>query len=141
MLGNLKGISKKYFDHLFLGQKPQPACLAEMSMLRKSLLEDFQITPEVVHNCQAEITKFCGQIDEQGGTIGCLMENANKHQRQRQGFRKGRKGVDEIPEFSSQCSAAVSRIKPNVIMVLSCIAFKMPLFCYRFCPLLDASLH
>jgi len=110
-------------------------------MLRKSLLEDFQITPEVVHNCQAEITKFCGQIDEQGGTIGCLMENANKHQRQRQGFRKGRKGVDEIPEFSSQCSAAVSRIKPNVIMVLSCIAFKMPLFCYRFCPLLDASLH
>ncbi|WAR12979.1 GSLG1-like protein [Mya arenaria] len=91
------------------GHRPAAECLTEMTMLRKTLLEDYQITPEIVANCDQEIELFCKAkegLDAQGGTLHCLMEHANTRERQRQNLRDGRKGL-EAPQFRPACKAAI----------------------------------
>lgn len=54
-----------------------PECLAEISDHRKLLMEDYQMSPEILSDCADDITKFCNDLDAGGGkTIHCLMENA-----------------------------------------------------------------
>lgn len=57
--------------------KISPECLAEISDHRKLLMEDYQMSPEILSDCADDITKFCNDLDAGGGkTIHCLMENA-----------------------------------------------------------------
>ncbi|XP_053402519.1 Golgi apparatus protein 1-like [Mercenaria mercenaria] len=82
-------------------------CIGEMTQLRKSLMEDYQITPEIVTKCDVEINKYCNKgVDREGRTLHCLMENANPRQRQRQ----RNDPHEEIPEFSVECKAALETL-------------------------------
>ncbi|OWF45073.1 Golgi apparatus protein 1-like [Mizuhopecten yessoensis] len=60
-----------------------PECLAEMMDLRKTLMADFKINPEIVASCGAEINTMCeGGLTRGGKTIHCLMEHArNQHKK------------------------------------------------------------
>lgn len=52
-------------------------CLAEIFDHRKLLMEDYQMSPEILSECGDDITKFCNDLEAGGGrTIHCLMENA-----------------------------------------------------------------
>lgn len=51
-------------------------CQAEMIDHRKMLLEDFRLSPEIMHDCSDDIAKFCSPIEYGGKTIHCLMEHA-----------------------------------------------------------------
>lgn len=51
-------------------------CLAEMNFHRKYLMEDFQLSPEIISGCSDDIPKLCGNLDSGGKTIHCLMEHA-----------------------------------------------------------------
>lgn len=52
-------------------------CMAEIFDHRKLLMEDYQMSPEILSDCADDITKFCNDLEAGGGkTIHCLMENA-----------------------------------------------------------------
>lgn len=56
--------------------KISPECLAEMTDHRKLLMDDFQLSPEILTGCADDITKFCDSLEAAGKTIHCLMEHA-----------------------------------------------------------------
>lgn len=56
--------------------KISPDCLAEMTDHRKLLMDDFQLSPEILTGCADDITKFCDNLEAAGKTIHCLMEHA-----------------------------------------------------------------
>jgi golgi apparatus protein 1 len=43
---------------------------------RKLLLEDYQLSPEILADCSDDINKFCSNVESGGKTIHCLMEHA-----------------------------------------------------------------
>lgn len=44
---------------------------------RRSLMEDYQLSPSVVRACENDISKFCNEkLEGNGRTIHCLMEHA-----------------------------------------------------------------
>ena len=51
-------------------------CLAEMNDHRKMLMEDFNMSPEILSGCADDIDKFCENLENGGKTIHCLMEHA-----------------------------------------------------------------
>uniref|UniRef100_U5EST3 Putative golgi apparatus protein cysteine-rich fibroblast growth factor receptor n=1 Tax=Corethrella appendiculata TaxID=1370023 RepID=U5EST3_9DIPT len=53
-----------------------PECLAEMIDHRKMLMEDYQLSPEILTDCSDDISKFCSNLEAGGKTIHCLMEYA-----------------------------------------------------------------
>lgn len=58
-------------------------CVAEMREMRQSLLEDYQITPNLVKACSAEIKDSCGGgLQREGKTLHCLMDLARKTEKQ-----------------------------------------------------------
>lgn len=58
-------------------------CLAEMRDMRRSLLEDYQITPSLVRACSSEIKDSCGGgLQREGKTLHCLMDLARKTEKQ-----------------------------------------------------------
>jgi Golgi apparatus protein 1 len=61
---------------------------------RKILMEDYRLSPEIVSQCSADISKFCNTLEVGGKTIHCLMEHTRLKK------RKGR--------VSPQCQRAVS---------------------------------
>lgn len=56
--------------------KVSPECQAEMVDHRRMLMEDYQLSPEILSGCADDITKFCDNLDSNGKTIHCLMEHA-----------------------------------------------------------------
>lgn len=48
-------------------------CAAEILDLRKALMSDYRMNPEVVTSCRFEIQKLCANLDAGGQTIHCLM--------------------------------------------------------------------
>ena len=91
------------YDYLLTADEAvSEQCVAEMSELRQSLMEDYQISPEIVASCGKEITDYCGNGVERGGkTIHCLMAAARpKHDKHHQG---------SPPEVGAPCMRAVSR--------------------------------
>ena len=49
-------------------------CDAELMAYRQYLMEDYELSPEVVANCKREIRDFCnGGLQRQGETVHCLM--------------------------------------------------------------------
>ncbi|XP_074644298.1 Golgi apparatus protein 1-like isoform X2 [Tubulanus polymorphus] len=54
-----------------------PECLAEMQDYRRSLMQDYQISPEVVTDCASELKNHCDNgFKREGKTIHCLMDLA-----------------------------------------------------------------
>lgn len=52
-----------------------PECLVELKEVRRSLLEDYEISPEVVSACRDEIEYQCKNVGRRQ-TIHCLMDLA-----------------------------------------------------------------
>ena len=72
-------------------------CLAEMHEVRKSLMEDYEISPLLVRDCSHEIEKYCGgRLHRAGRTIHCLMNLA-----------RSKKAEDES-QMSPRCVRTVS---------------------------------
>lgn len=53
-------------------------CLGEMHDHRKLLMEDYQLSPEILTDCSEDIVKFCNDLEAGGQTIHCLMEHARQ---------------------------------------------------------------
>lgn len=56
-------------------------CQAEMIDHRKMLMEDYSLSPELMHDCADDISHFCNHIETGGKTIHCLMEHARPKQK------------------------------------------------------------
>ena len=67
----------------------EPECVAELKELRRSLLEDYEISPEVAKSCQNEIQEQCREAPHRQ-MIHCLMDLARKSKLPR---RSGKKRV------------------------------------------------
>ncbi|CAD5121834.1 unnamed protein product [Dimorphilus gyrociliatus] len=52
----------------------RPECLVEVRNLKRELLEDYSITPEIMLNCQSEIKGICKGLERNGKTLHCLMK-------------------------------------------------------------------
>jgi Golgi apparatus protein 1 len=62
------------------GQEIGGECLDEIKQHRKSLLDDFSVTPELLSACQVDKDKFCADKGIHGKTLHCLMAHAQKGQ-------------------------------------------------------------
>ena len=102
---------------LISDQKLSGLCVTEMRNIRQSLMEDYQITPEIVCHCGEEIDKFCKKpegngLDKAGATIHCLMQHANLHERQIEEMTKNKANIKELSfiekQFRPECTRAVS---------------------------------
>ena len=78
-----------------LGTDINGDCQAEMHDMRRSLMEDYQISPDIVNSCNEEIIE-CG-MHREGKTLHCLMSLARP--------KKGDKRENKI---SRTCMGAVS---------------------------------
>lgn len=56
-----------------------PECQRETLEHRRMLMEDFQISPEIVDACKVVIQQFCTPLRLGGQTIHCLMKVASTH--------------------------------------------------------------
>ncbi len=67
--------------------------------MRKSLMNDYKISPDIVADCATEIQNSCnGGLQREGKTLHCLMDLARPN--------KGRQY--ERSQISSECKASVS---------------------------------
>jgi len=83
-------------------------CVAEMQEIRRSLMEDFSVTPELVTSCQAEIEKCNKNSSNEkhpGETIHCLMKAAMEADKVRVS-----KDRSKDKNFGSQCEEALNRL-------------------------------
>lgn len=56
--------------------KIAPDCQVEMFDHRKMLMDDYKLSPEIVNDCNGDISNFCNGLEVGGKTIHCLMEHA-----------------------------------------------------------------
>ena len=60
-----------------LGQEMNGECVEDIRQHRKSLMEDYNATPELLANCHHDRLKFCEAGKSLNGkTIHCLMQHA-----------------------------------------------------------------
>ena len=82
-------------------------CLSEMHEVRRSLVEDYEVNPQLVRDCSHEIEKHCGGGLHRGGrTIHCLMNLARS------------KKPDDDSVMSARCIRTVSNISLSFILRL-----------------------
>ena len=87
--------------HFFADDEVNPKCLAELNDARRSLMEDYQINPELVNGCAQEISKHCNGLEAGGKTMHCLMELAQHH------FKEVHEGQEK--RMSEKCQRQVGR--------------------------------
>ncbi|KAI8427567.1 hypothetical protein MSG28_002072, partial [Choristoneura fumiferana] len=56
-------------------------CTAEMTDHRKMLMDDYRLSPELMHDCANDITTLCRGIETGGRTLHCLMDHARPRKR------------------------------------------------------------
>lgn len=78
----LEGISRN--NTISLG----PECTAEMVEHRKMLMDDYRLSPELMHDCANDIATFCKTV-ETGGKIHCLMEYSRPRKRKEKRISMG----------------------------------------------------
>ncbi|XP_047987444.1 Golgi apparatus protein 1 [Leguminivora glycinivorella] len=61
--------------------KLAPECSAEMIDHRKMLMDDYRLSPELMHDCANDITSLCRGIEAGGKTLHCLMDHARPRKR------------------------------------------------------------
>ena len=67
-------------ENIRTGQQVSGQCLNEMREIRREMMEDYNISPELVANCGHEIDQFCSDKKKHGHTIHCLMSVASERQ-------------------------------------------------------------
>jgi len=82
-------------------------CMNEVSDIRRELMEDYSITPEIVAHCDREIEHYCPGAKKQknGKTIHCLMKAAIDHDKEKQSANDANKN-----DFSQNCLQAVDQL-------------------------------
>ena len=71
--------------------------MSEMHDVRKSLVEDYEVNPQLVRDCSHEIKKHCGGgLHKEGRTVHCLMNLAMS------------KKTEDNQEMSPTCVRTVS---------------------------------
>jgi len=84
-------------------------CISEMQEIRRSLMEDFSVTPELVTSCKAEIRTHCGRDsakeEHPGETIHCLMKAAMEEDKRRESKDRSKELT-----FGRQCEDALNRL-------------------------------
>jgi len=133
---------------MHLGHDVAPECQAELLDLRKQLMEDFSITPELVSKCSTEITKECdGGLHRKGKTLHCLMDlmrpNPKKGKARQQDISEGCRGemsklmkeadvgsdfrIDTMLQEACQAVAdtACRDIRPGDARIITCLLEKM----------------
>lgn len=63
------------------GSNLAPECTAEMVEHRKMLMDDYRLSPELMHDCANDIGTFCRGVEAGGKTIHCLMEYSRPRKR------------------------------------------------------------
>ena len=55
----------------------EPECVAELKDMRRSIMEDYEISPDLVVHCKEAIEEHCGKgLEKEGKTLHCLMDLA-----------------------------------------------------------------
>lgn len=103
--------------------KVSAECLAEIFDHRKLLMDDYQMSPEILSECADDISKFCSDVDAGGGrTIHCLMENARpKKKRDRRVTARCQRGTfrcNSITGFAS-INMRLSLMQLHVCLVIN----------------------
>ena len=94
----------------FPGSEVSPECVAELRDMRKSLMNDYKISPDIVADCATEIQNSCnGGLQREGKTLHCLMDLARPN--------KGRQYERSI---SPECKASVSLTHTLIYSSLLC---------------------
>jgi len=81
-------------------------CINEMREIRRELMEDYSISPELVANCATELDMFCSdeKTQKHGKTIHCLMKAAMEHSKEKVAVNTAKE------TFSTKCLAAVDSL-------------------------------
>jgi len=74
--GKLSTILLCLEDKLKQEKKVSPECITELKEMRRSLMEDYLISPEIVQACEREIKEQCDGMERNGKTLHCLMDAA-----------------------------------------------------------------
>jgi len=61
-----------------VGRELEPECASELKEVRRSLLEDYRISPAVEQNCADDVKAHCGSVTRRD-VVHCLMDIA-RHQ-------------------------------------------------------------
>ena len=65
-----------------------PECIGELKEVRRSLMEDYKISPEIVTKCHEEIQSQCnGGLHREGKTLHCLMDLARPRRKEKDSKR------------------------------------------------------
>ncbi|CAG5131595.1 unnamed protein product, partial [Candidula unifasciata] len=76
----------------------KPECLQEMFDLRSVLMEDYNVSPELVSACESEVEHFC-PLKKAGNVLHCLMEKMVQL-----------RNTEEGDGFGSECKAEVTKL-------------------------------
>jgi Cysteine rich repeat len=79
------------------GKSLEPECVGELKQIRRSLLEDYELTPELASACKTELEQQCEKVPRRQ-TIHCLMDLARPS--------KGRNVAKK--RVSGECQAEVN---------------------------------
>eukprot|EP00092_Neocalanus_flemingeri_P071922 GFUD01088424.1.p1 GENE.GFUD01088424.1~~GFUD01088424.1.p1 ORF type:complete len:1134 (-),score=335.63 GFUD01088424.1:2263-5664(-) len=90
------------------GKEIGGVCINEMREIRRELMEDYSISPELVANCAAEIEHFCAATKTQrnGKTIHCLMKAAMDQSAENQKLAVN----SAKSSFSKGCESALDQL-------------------------------
>uniref|UniRef100_T1J4W1 Golgi apparatus protein 1 n=1 Tax=Strigamia maritima TaxID=126957 RepID=T1J4W1_STRMM len=119
-------------------------CQAEMLDHRRSVIEDFKISPDAVNACQNDIARLCSdKLEGNGKTIHCLMEHAKPTTRKKKRIsQQCMKEIEKLvresdmaedwrvdPALKEACQTVVDAtckdIQPGEGRVLSCLMDKI----------------
>ncbi len=96
----------------------EPECVAELRVMRKSLLEDYKISPSVTAACDLEIRDQCGGgLQREGKTLHCLMDLARP-----QKMRKDAADGDTTKTaIRNECKAEVREVVSRFAEAVYCL--------------------
>ena len=79
------------------GHDVSGVCVNEMREIRREMMEDFNISPELVANCGTEIDEYCSDTKQkQGQTIHCLMKLATEQTDHKKIGDKCERSLDDL---------------------------------------------
>lgn len=105
----------------------EPECVAELKDMRKSLMEDYKISPDIVSACEAEIKDHCGGgLQREGKTLHCLMDLARPKRDLISHDCKAEVDIHFICRFIAlfiivaQLSTGLKALKGNIHLCINC---------------------
>jgi len=88
------------------GKEVSGMCINEMRGIRRELMEDYSISPELVANCADEIEYFCAptKTEKNGKTIHCLMKAAMDQNQEKMSVNSAK------TTFSKKCENSLDQL-------------------------------